>query len=101
MKAAALTILAALSVASPAAAQPDQPGQSDDQKLGATTSIKPGEQQAELGAGQDHDRYCQNLKQRSKALWDQADRAKDHGDFAQARDQLDTLNAQLTRDCGK
>ena len=114
MKAATLAFLAAaLSFVLPAAASPvqspgqspaqssDQPAKSYDQKVGAPTTVKPGEQQAQLGTGQDHDRYCQGLKQRSKQLWDQADRSKDHGDFAHARDQLDQVNEQLTHDCGK
>jgi hypothetical protein len=113
MKAATLAFLAAaLSFAVPAVAAPvqdpgqssgqrdDNPGASYDQKAGAPTSMKPHEQQAQLGAGQDHDRNCDALKQRSKQLWDQADRSRDHGDFAHARDQLDQINAQLTRDCG-
>lgn len=114
MKPATLAFLAAaLSFAVPAVAAPvqnpgqsrgqssDTPGQSYDQKVGAPTSVKPDEQQAQLGSAQDHDRYCQNMKQRSKQLWDQAERSKDHGDFAHARDQLDQVNEQLTHDCGK
>ncbi|HEX4194954.1 MAG TPA: hypothetical protein VHY80_17730 [Stellaceae bacterium] len=114
MKAATLAFLAAaLSFAVPAVAAPvqdpgqspgqstDNPGASYDQKVGAPTTVKPDEQQAQLGNASDHDRTCADLKQRSKQLWDQADRSRDHGDFAHARDQLDQINAQLTRECGK
>jgi hypothetical protein len=115
MKAAALAFLAAagLSIALPATASPvqnpgqsraqtsDKPGESYGGEVGAKTSIQPAEQQAQAGAQQDHDRYCDGLRQRSKQLWEQADKARDHGDFNKARDQLDPLNQQLTRDCGK
>jgi hypothetical protein len=112
MKAPALALAAAaLSFAMSAAAAPvqnpgqspartnDKPGQSYDQRVGAATSIKPNEQQAELGSGREHDRYCQGLKQRAQELRDNASRSKDHGDFAHARDQLDQINDRLDHDC--
>jgi hypothetical protein len=105
MKAAALAFLAtALSLALPAAspaASRDRPGESYDQEVGGTTTTHPQEQQAQLGSDRDHQRYCQDLQKRAQDLWHDAERSKDHGDFAHARDQLDTINAQLTRDCGK
>jgi hypothetical protein len=114
MKAAALAFsAAALSFAMSAAAAPvqnpgqspaqtrDRPGQSYDQSVGGTTSIKPQEQQAELGSGREHDRYCQGLKQRAQELRDNASRSKDHGDFAHARDQLDQINDRLEHDCSR
>jgi hypothetical protein len=115
MKPTALAFLAAagLSFALPAAAAPvqnpgqsqaqtsDKQGESYDSEVGAKTSIHPGEQQAQMGSQQDHDSKCAALKQRSKQLWDQADSARDHGDFNQARDKLDPLNQQLSRECGK
>jgi hypothetical protein len=80
MKAVTFAFLAAsVSFAMPLAAAPlkdpgqsraessDKPGQSYDQKVGAP--VKPHEQQAEMGSGQDHNRYCAGLKQRSKELW--------------------------------
>lgn len=112
MKAAARAFVGvALSLAMPAVAAPiqnpgqspaqtrDQPGQSYDQSVGGTTSIKPHEQQADLGSGRDHDRYCEGLKQRAQELRDNASRSKDHGDFAHARDQLDQINDRLDHDC--
>jgi hypothetical protein len=105
MKAPALAFLAAaLSFGSPAvslAASSDHPGESYDQEVGGTTSVRPHEQQAQLGSDRDHQRYCQDLQKRSQDLWHDAERSKDHGDFAHARDQLDQINDQLTRDCGK
>ena len=95
MKAAAPTfVAAALSFALPAA-----PAQSYDQKVGGAAAIHPHEQQAELGSGRDHDRYCQGLRQRAQELRDDASRSKDHGDFAHARDQLDQIRDRLDHDC--
>jgi hypothetical protein len=114
MKAVAFALAAvALSFCMPAAAAPlqnpgqspaqsnDKPGQSYDQRVGGRTAIKPHEQQAQLGSGRDHDRYCQGLKQRAQELRDNASRSKDHGDFAHARDQLDQINNRLDHDCGR
>jgi hypothetical protein len=98
MKAAALAFLGtALSLALPATA----PAQRYDQKVGGTTAIKPHEQQAQLGSGRDHDRYCQGLKQRAQELRDDASRSRDHGDFAHARDQLDQITERLRDDCNR
>jgi hypothetical protein len=112
MKPAALAfICAALSFATPAVAAPlqnpgqspaqsnDRPGQSYDQKVGGKTSVKPHEQQAGLGSGRDHDRYCQGLGQRAEELRNEASRSRDHGDFAHDRDQLDQINDRLSHDC--
>jgi hypothetical protein len=99
MKVAALAFLtaAALTFALPAAS----PAESYDREVGGTTTIQPHEQQAQLGSDSDHARHCQDLQKRAKDLWNDAERSHDHGDFAHARDQLDQINDQLTRECGR
>lgn len=106
MKAAAFAVLAlASSFAVPVAAQaPDRqaPGaQVQDQNPGSATSLNAREQQAQQASDRDPSSYCQGLKQRAEQLSNDEARAKDHGAFADARDQRDTVTAQIARDCSR
>jgi uncharacterized membrane protein (UPF0182 family) len=92
MKSATLFYLGvALTLALPAAAEAQNANQNHPSG---------NQQQAQQAAARNRDRNCEDLRQRAAKLRDDAAHAKDHGDFAHARDQLDDINDRLTRDCG-
>lgn len=96
MKAVALVFAAAaLSLAVPALSH----AETYDQKVGGVTTTAPQKQQAQIGADRTHE--CDGLRQRANELQNDAARSKDHGQFANAHDQLEQIQDRLKHDCGK